>query len=181
MCIMCLFAMCGSAQDLTGFKSKQVCKEVCGVKFGSSYDTAKEILQKKYGSPDILLSDENDIVYSYKSYAGVQFSKIMFHFQRNNYNSYMNKCVMGIQCTTAQEAKERRDYIFSKVKEKYATWDEYTDDDGFKYYLGGISPLGGEIGSGFCVDIVKYDKPYDGYNYFARIMYGDYNYLNEEF
>lgn len=191
LCMMCLFALCGYAQededDLIGGKrynewlANLTCTEVCGVRFGSQYETAKEVLQNKFGSPDYTLTDENQIVYNYKTYGGIAFSTIVFAFQRNNNNSYMNQCVMLIDCKTAQEVKEKRDYIFSKVIEKYGTWNEYIDKNGFKYYQSGISPLGGEIGSGFDIDVMKYNKPYNGYNYFARIIYGPYNYIHEEF
>lgn len=193
LCMMCLFALCGYAQedededDLIGGKrynewlANLTCTEVCGVRFGSQYETAKEVLRNKYGSPSILDTDENKICYKFKSYGGIFFSYIIFYFQRSENNSYMNKCVMGIDCRTAQEAKEKRDYIFSKVREKYGSWDENIDENGFKYYESGISPLGGGIGSGFCVDVVKYDKPYDGYKYFARIIYGPYSYVTEDF
>lgn len=177
--LMCLCSVCGHTQDLNEFISSQICTEVCGVRFGSQYETAKEILKRKYGEPDYL--DESIISYQYKYYGGINFSSIIFYFQRSENNSYMNKCVMGVDCRTVQEAKEKRDYIFSKVKEKYGSWTEDIDKNGFKYYEGGISPLGGEIGSGFFVDVVKFDKPDNGYKYFARIIYGSYNYVTEEF
>ena len=58
-------ALCGFAQ-----------REVCGVAFGSSYNTTKNALQNKFGFCDN--SDKNEIVYYNKSYSGVFFSRIMF-------------------------------------------------------------------------------------------------------
>lgn len=189
--LLCLSVLGGYAQDdsddwKAGGKhyqewvSKQMCTEVCGVRFGSSYETAKEILKRKYGEPDYIETNENTIVYHYKSYGGMNFTYISFDFQRDGAFSYMNQCVMGYDCKTAEEAKNKRDAIWDKARSKYTAWSEDIDDNGFKYYKSGCSPLGG-FGNGFVVDVVKFDEPYNGYRYFARIMYGPYNYVKEDF
>ena len=184
--LLCASALFVSEQNKTRssqyqeYFDRQTCKEVCGVSFGSSYESAKEILKAKYGEPDYLDTDENKIVYSYKSYGGIQFSHMAFVFQRDNYNSYMSQCAMGIDCKTIQDAKNNRDYIYSKVKERYGAWHVGIDGNGFKYYQGGTSPLG-EFGEGFIIDVVKYDDSKSEYKYIARIMYGPYNYVKEEF
>ena len=60
--------LCISAQDNnTKWRPEITCTEVCGVRFGSSYETAKEILKRKYGEPDYMGTNENTIVYHYKS------------------------------------------------------------------------------------------------------------------
>lgn len=179
--ILVVNAICIFAQDNNKkWRPEITCTEVCGVRFGSSYETAKEILKRKYGEPDYFETNENTIVYHYKSYGGMNFTFISFDFQRDGTFSYMNQCVMGYECKTAEEAKEKRDAIWDKAKKKYpfCHWD--IDDNGFKYYESGCSPLGG-FGNGFIVDVVKLDKPYNGYQYFARIMYGPYNYVKEDF
>lgn len=177
----CILAQICSAQEQTfeEFYESQFCRSVCGVKFGDSYENVKSSLEKKYGSPNALYTDEDNIVYLYKSYCGILFSVIDFSFQRDEKGSYLNQCVMCINCRTAQDAKEKREKIWSKIKGKYSPWNEGVDKNGFKYYSGGISPIGYE--DGFCVDIVKYSEPVDGYLYYARIMYGPYNYVKEEF
>lgn len=191
LCLLCLSVLGGYAQDDSDdwkvggkhyqeWEAKQTCTEVCGVRFGSSYENAKEILKRKYGEPEYLETDENTIVYHYKSYGGMIFTYISFCFQRDGALSYMNKCVMGYDCKTAEEAKNKRDAIWIKARSKYAAWHEGIDDNGFKYYESGCSPLGG-FGNGFVVDIVKFDEPYNGCRYFSRIMYGPYNYVQEDF
>lgn len=190
--LLCLSVLGGYAQDDSDdwkaggknyqeWEAKQTCTEVCGVRFGYSYETAKLILKRKYGEPDCLWTDENEIVYHYKSYGGISFTYMSFNFQRSGADSYMNQCVMGYECKTAEEAKNKRDAIWAKVRSKYTAWHEGTDDNGFKYYESGISPKGGGLNTGFIVDVVKFDEPYNGYRYFARIMYGPYNYVKEEF
>lgn len=189
--LLCLSALVGYTQEEEDWQvgspkyyewlDRQTCKDVCGVRFGVSYETAKDMLNKKFGEPSYLLTDENSIIYQYKSYGGISFSSICFYFQRDGLYSYMNQCVMTIDCKTANDAKNKRDYIWSIAKGKYATWNEGTDKNGFKYYESGISPKDGGLNTGFVVDVVKYDKAFDGYYYCARIMYGPYNYVKEEF
>lgn len=190
--LLCLSVVGGYAQDddsddwkvggkhYQEWEAKQTCTEVCGVRFGSSYENAKEILKRKYGEPDYLETNENAIVYHYKSYGGMIFTNIYFCFQRDGALSYMNQCVMGYDCKTAEEAKNKRDAIWNKARSKYAAWHEDIDDNGFKYYESGCSPLGG-FGNGFVIDVVKYNEPYNGCRYFSRIMYGPYNYVQEDF
>lgn len=175
--LLCLSVLGVYAQDL---KSKQTCTEVCGVRFGCSYETAKLILKRKFGEPDYMGTDENSIVYCYKTYGGIGFTYMSFNFQRGGAHSYMNQCVMGYDCKTAEEAKNKRDEIWLKARRKYTTWHEDIDDNGFKYYESGCSPLGG-IYNGFIVDVLKLDEPHNGCRYFARIMYGPYNYVKEDF
>lgn len=190
--LLCLFVLGGYAQEdeedwqigspkYYEWLDKQTCKEVCGVRFGMSYETAKDILKKKFGEPSYSFSDENSIIYQYKSYGGISFSSICFYFQRSGIYSYLNQCVMTIDCKTTNEVKSKRDFIWSKVSEKYTAWREGTDKNGFKYYESGISPKDGGLYSGFIVDVVKYDRAFDGCYYSARIMYGPYEYVKEDF
>ena len=182
--LLCLSVLGGYAQDDSDYQewvANQTCTEVCGVRFGSSYENAKEILEGKYGEPDYMLTDENRIVYHYKSYGGMTFTYMSFNFQRDGTLSYMNQCVMGYECKTAEDAKNKRDAIWTKARSKYFAGREGIDDNGFKYYESGCSPLGGEFYSGFVVDVVKLDEPYNGCRYFSRIMYGPYDYVQEDF
>lgn len=179
--LMCLSMLNGYAQDNNKkYKPEITCTEVCGVRFGCSYETAKEILKQKYGDPDYFGTDENTILYKYKVYAGMNFAYIAFCFQREGTCSFMNQCVMGDDCKTVEEAKNKRDAIWEKVKAKYPFCHNGIDCNGFRFYESGCSPLGG-FGNGFIVDVVKYDVPINGYKYFARIMYGPYNYVQEDF
>lgn len=171
--LMCLVSLCGYAQR------KLICDEICGIRFGESYEIAKDKLEEKFGIPDDS-TDGNNILYTNKTYGGVFFSYISFSFQRDENNSYMNQCVMGMDCRTAQEAKAKRDEIWAKVEPLYSGYHYDVGNNGFKYYEGGCSPLGGVL-NGFVVDVVKYFKPYHGFNYFARVMYGPYDYVTEEF
>ena len=68
-----------------------------------------------------------------------------------------------------------------KLSEKYLLLDE-TDENGNLYYIGGYSPIPND-GAGFSIDILKYDSwtAKQFYPYAARLMYGRYNFVKEEF
>ena len=43
--LMCVFSLCGYAQR------KLICDEICGIRFGESYEIAKEKLEEKFEFP----------------------------------------------------------------------------------------------------------------------------------
>jgi hypothetical protein len=157
-------------------RERQTVREICGIPFGSSYEKAEEILENKYGSSSYL-SDKNTIVYLNKSYGGILFDRIMFLFQSDGYKSYMNGCVFVLEATSLNDAKEKRDRLYRNLSSKYDLY-ENVDEDGNKYYYGGRPPI--HYGTGLTIDIVNIsDKPKK--KYVARLMYGRYNYVKEEF
>lgn len=90
----------------------------------------------------------------------------------------MNGCVFILEAKSLSDAKEKRDLLYRKLRWKYDI-KEGTDDDGVKYYYGGHSPIPFD-GYGFCIDIIKYDNR-QSIPYAARLSYGRYNYVKEEF
>ena len=153
--------------------------EICGVKFGTSYEDAKRILENKYG--EAYKHSKQSIIFKYKNYAGISFDRISFLFQSDGYRTYMNGCVFAIDANTAEDAKEKRDGLYNCLSGKYYM-DEEIDKNGFKYYIGGVSPVN-ENNAAFIIDIVKLNKDLaKKYNpYIARLKYGRYNYVKEEF
>lgn len=161
-------ALCGFAQD-------EVCREICGAKFGDSYANVKNILERKFGEPNSWDIDKTRIIYRDVSYGGMYFSTVHFKFQYSSSGfSYFNRCIMVSDEKTAKEAISKRDTIKSVLAKKYKIT-EATDDNGFKCYGGGESPQQDDFG--FCIDVIKYD---DG-TYGARLDYGPYQYIDEEF
>ncbi len=156
---------------------RQTIKEICGIPFGTSYEKAEKILENKYGTPSIY-SDKTRIVYDNKSYAGIQFDDIIFLFQSDGYKSYFNGCVFILETSSLSQAKEKRDMLYKELSRKY-DMDEGEDDNGNKFYYGGHSPVPFD-GFGFSIDIIKYDNR-PRIPYAARLMYGRYNYVDEEF
>ncbi len=156
---------------------RQTVREISGIPFGSSYEKTEEILQNKYGISSFL-SDKTRIVYDNKSYAGIFFDTIMFLFQSDGYRSYLNGCVFIMEATSLSDANNKRERLYKKLSLKY-DMKEGVDDNGNKYYYGGHSPIPFD-GFGFCIDIIKYDNR-PSIPYAARLMYGRYNYVKEEF
>ena len=156
--------------------------EICGVKFGTSYEDAKRILENKYGEAEYdYKHSKESLTFANKTYAGISFDTILFLFQSDGYRTYMNGCVFAIDSNTAEDAKEKRELLYNRLSGKYYM-DDRIDKNGFKYYIGGFSPIN-ENDAAFIIDIVKYDadvaKKYNPYA--ARLMYGRYNYVKEEF
>ena len=156
--------------------------EICGVKFGTSYEDAKRILENKYGEAEYdYKHSKESLTFANKTYAGISFDTILFLFQSDGYRTYMNGCVFAIDSNTAEDAKEKRELLYNRLSGKYYM-DDSIDKNGFKYYIGGFSPIN-ENDAAFSIDIVKYDadvaKKYNPYA--ARLMYGRYNYVKEEF
>ena len=162
-------------------KKAQTVREICSVPFGTSYERAKEMLEKKYGYPEYN-PDRTVITYKNKNYAGILFDSIHFLFQSDGIRSYMNGCVFILNAKTLSEAKKKQEMLHEKLSEKYTMLDEI-DRNGNKYYLGGYSPIPEDEGVGFTIEILKYDselsKIFDPYA--ARLAYGRYNYVKEEF
>lgn len=158
-------------------RERQTVKEICSVPFGTSREKAEKILENKYGGSSYL-SDKDKIVYKYKSYAGIAFDEILFLFQSDGYNSFFNGCVFILDAKNLAQAKEKCDLLYNKLRFKY-DMDSGTDKNGLKYYVGGYSPVS-SFEPGFVIDIIKYDEN-PGTPYSARLMYGRYNYVKEEF
>lgn len=157
-------------------RERQTVREICGIPFGSSYEKTKEVLQNKYGTSSFL-SDKTKIIYENQTYAGISFDDILFLFQSDGYKSYLNGCVFILKAKSLKEAKEKYDYLYRVLSRKYEI-EEGTDDNGNKFYYGGHSPIP-YGGWGFTIEIIKYNTSADSYA--ARLMYGRYNYVKEEF
>lgn len=146
--------------------------EICGIEFGTSFEATKKMLIQKFGDDYSL--DGNNLFFSNKEYAGIMFDAIIFGFQRNGFNSYFNKCVFCLYASNASEAIKKRDYLYKVLNEKYYIKSKIGEDK-FKYYQGGTSPVSDEDW-GFSIDVFHFDKHWS-----ARLFYGPYNYVKEEF
>jgi len=176
------------------WKSMQI-TSICGVPFGSSRTEATRILQNKFGEP-FYLSDNNSIIYNNVKYAGLDFDSVYFLFQSDGFNSFFNACIFVKEAKNRAKANEISELYKHILSEKYNLSEE-TDDNGFKMYAGGISPLWkgnwydfmtnlskGTYLIALHTDVVKYDENtvnYLGNKYAVRIIYGPYQYVKEEF
>lgn len=168
--------------DFQEWIEEQRVTEICGIKFGTSYETAQSILENKYGEAEYdYTHSKQTLTFKNKRYAGFRFDTIHFLFQSDGYRSYMNGCVFILDAYSTEEAKEKRDKLYNRLHEKYYM-QERIDKNGFKYYLGGISPVD-DNEAAFVINVIKYDKDLakQFYPYSARLMYGTYDYVKEEF
>lgn len=150
-------------------------KSICGVDFGSSYETAKSILGHKFGQAEI--DKDKEIWYFNRDYAGFNFSAIKFHFQSDGYNTYFNECVFCNKFNDVSLAKKFEKKLLAKLSEKYENMVSDIDDNGFLVVSGGVSPVSSGI-YGFHVFVSKDDKEGE---YIVFLGYGSYDYANEEF
>lgn len=164
---------------LNEIQEKQTVREICGIKFGTSYQEAKKKLDNKYGEPEYY-PDNSVLSYKNKFYAGIKFDAIHFLFQSDGTRSYMNGCVFVLNASTLKQAEKYREMLYEKLSEKYNMVSN-VDENGNKYYYGGYGPTPNSIG--FSIDILKYEKDLAVlYNpYATRLAYGRYNYVLEEF
>lgn len=163
--------------SVLGINAQGRVSEICGVYFGASYEQAKRILSTKFGEP--FTADTNKLQFNYKQYGGFNFSSIIFVFQRDGAASYLNACIMGSDCKTKEEAQRQCYQYYLRLSSKY-NLESFTTNDGETAYSGGIAPRGD--GDAICIDYVKYDTPTASGNwYFARIYYGPFQYVKEDF
>ena len=160
---------------------EQVVKEICGIPFGSSYEESMRRLENKYGEPEYY-PNKTVISYKNKNYGGLDFDAIHFLFQSDGVKSYLNGCVFIIEAKSLTDARKKRDMLYNKLLEKYIIVPS-TDNNGETIYLGGTSPVPNAESFGFSIEILKYDSKVakSSIPYAARLMYGRYNYVKEEF
>ena len=160
-------------------KEKQTVREICSIPFGSSLEKAKSILENKFGYPDS--KDVTTIIYNHKSYGGIIFDKMYFLFQSDGISSFFNGCTFIINANSLEEANKHLERLHDALSEKYYMVSD-VDENGNKFYVGGYPPTKDET-CAFIINIIKYDKKvaklYSPYS--ARLMYGPYNYIKEEF
>lgn len=165
-----------SEYDMLAEYDRQTVREICGIPFGASYEDASKVLRNKYGTSSVV-SDRNRIVYENKSYAGILFDRMLFLFQSDGYQSFFNGCIFVLEASSLSQAKEKRDRLYDQLSWKYDIKKD-TDDSGLNYYYGGNPPI--SFGRAFIIDIIKYDNS-PKTPYAARLYYGPYNYVKEEF
>lgn len=68
-----LLALCAFAQG-------EICREICGAKFGDSYTNVKNILERKFCKPNSWDIDKTCITYRGVSYGGIYFLLSFLNF-----------------------------------------------------------------------------------------------------
>ena len=177
-------------QPLADDLQKQQVKTIGGIPFVISHEKAEEMLLNKFGMPEY---NPSSTTLSYKNikYAGRDFDAVHFLFQSDGINSYLNSCIFIVNANSLADAMEKEKNIAEKLLSKYKLYEE-KDTNGIPVYSGGISPqwdgrwntVDVDLFCGVHTDIIKYEsKLAKIYNipYAVRIVYGPYDYVNEEF
>ena len=170
-------------------KDQQV-KQICGINFGISLSEARRVLTNKFGEPMYDPNSSNILSFENVKYAGISFVAIHFLFQSDGWQTYFNACIF------IKGAKSKRDVqpildLYKELLSKKYTLSEADGEFGFLDYGGGISPLWngspfdllGNL-TAFHTDVIEYNSNLVnvfGNKYGVRIIYGPYNYVNEEF
>lgn len=170
-------------------------KSICGVDFGMSRENALSILRNKYGSP---MYSPNEMVLSFENikYAGLDFETVHFLFQSDGRRSYLYSCIFVKGAKNKSEAEEITELYRSVLSRKYELSESVTDN-GFKTYGGGISPMWdgkwytllesldeGKYLTALHTDVIEYESSLVrdfGNKYGVRIIYGPYEFVEEEF
>lgn len=168
----------------------QQVKQICSINFGISLPEARQILYNKFGEPIYDPSSSNRLSFKNVKYAGISFDSIHFLFQSDGWQTYFYTCIF------IKEAKNKEDIqpilnLYKKLLSKKYLLSEAVSELGFIDYWGGISPLWSgspfeliDNLAAFHTDVVEYDFNLAntfGNKYGVRIIYGPYNYVNEEF
>lgn len=158
--------------------------EISNIPFGSSYEEAISVLESKYGDYDYLFSTKDRVLYKNKKYAGVDFSSLYFLFQSDGRKSYFNGAIFCIDCKSKSEAISTKSWLHEKLSKRYTAFMNLDNEEEY-LSVGGIPPVPTEssLGFGVRIDILDYgdDGKVLGTPYGVRLVYGPYNYVNEEF
>lgn len=166
-------------------KSQQI-KKIAGIPFGMPLSEARSILINKFGEPVFCPEQKNVLSFKNVKYSGIDFGSVNFLFQSDGYQSYFNCCVFCIDGKTKKEAEENQKMLSDILSKKYKIY------SGGIQQGGGISPLwDGTFANlrdehyiGFHTDIIEYSAELAnsiGVRYGTRLIYGPFNYVNEEF
>ena len=121
-------------------------QSVAGVKFGSSYNTAISLLEKRYGEPDIKARDF--IYYEYITIGGITWDFVNFDFVSDTIGkTYMNKVLLCGLETTFEKAEDTVMNLFNMLAKKYLIISLYREDKSPKmsptmvYFIGGLGTI----------------------------------------
>ena len=111
---------------------------VAGVQFGSTYEQAKTILDKRFnGGKDSYQLDKNRITYYGVTFADEYFTHVDFEFEVDTKSSYLSNIIFcrSFKLSESKKAKVMRDRLLKMYKSKYNFRWENINDDNYKYYV----------------------------------------------
>ena len=126
-------------------------------------------MEKQFGSSFVDETDDAKICYLNKTYEGIDWDYLMFGFVGVVHDGHLNFCVLAKRFQTSAAAVRCREKLKRKMDVKFGNIEYKGEEDGFKYYLGGVNPFD-ESQYGFRIAV---EKEPDGI-YSAGIWYGPY-------
>lgn len=153
--------------------ASQKVTEICGVKFGSSYDDARQKLTNTLGEPDISTSNSS-IFYRDKTYEGIVFNSIYFLFTNDAQTSYLASCVFYFNADTEEEAKKTFNALYEKLSQKYSLTQSENPVESIECYQGGASPIDDDKGFSLSLNQLLESR------FSVLLCYGPYEYVGEE-
>lgn len=153
-----LLALCLSLPSLA------IAQGIGKVKFGASYDETLENVKEAFGTPMQATFDE--IVFTDKQFEGFVWNKITFRFR----NGQLNEARFYMRHKSKTKAKSELEAIAKNLAQKHVLSLDY-EEDGTRFYAGGLSPLG--IGRLFTVFV----SPYKG-QWSDQLRFGPFKFKN---
>lgn len=118
-------------------------QSVMGIELGSSYETTKSLLERRFGKSYVFEEQGGLVIYNCKM-GDIEFNIGKFFFQYDGDKSYFNEAnfTMYSSKDDVQNMKGTRDYLYSLLKDKYKDeyLEEFINDQGFKCYRFGSNP-----------------------------------------
>lgn len=115
--------------------------QVYGIRFGTTKENVKTYLENRVGKFDVV--DDGSTLTVYKQdFAGVKFDILDFEFEWKDGIAYFNSAEFqkNFAVNNVASAKGCRDFIFERIKKKYAYYEQEKNSDGFLRYKFGLNP-----------------------------------------
>ncbi len=152
---------------LTMMAQDDVIRSICGVRFGSNFNSCRTTLNNKYGEP-LYENDGEELCYSFQSVNGLQYDFLTFTFSKSGRNTYLNQVELEIVCETRAEASQHLTEIVNAWSNVYDLVKKY-EDDGTAYWCGGTNPLNSDR-YGFIIELARSEL--ESYPWKASITFG---------
>ena len=148
--------------------------DIYGVRFGESYENAREALQKRLGTPyDVSVEDDFfSVCFENAEYEGITFHNLYFFGNISGSSSFFNGAFMQIFCASKEDAEKTCRQMKTTLAKKY-TIDEFTNDDGSLIFKGGEHPFDADK-YGFYIETVYIEgspRPWT-----AQLSFGNYHF-----
>lgn len=111
---------------------------VAGVQFGTTYEQAKLILDKRFNGGEESYQLEKDALYYYNvEFAGEKFDIVCFHFETDVKRSYLSGVNFSkvFKRSEGKEATNMQNRLYERYKKKYEFRWETDGNDGHKRYV----------------------------------------------